>query len=70
MDADGEVPEDLVGDARPTRENAQQIVFIETKSKVPRELHIKRRTLMSMGAPRGVGGLFQCVQGVSLAAPQ
>ena len=55
MDADGEVPEELVVDARPVGENVPQIVFIETKSKVPREFYIKKEDLEEHGYTRGCG---------------
>ena len=46
LDADGDVPEDLIVDARPLGlGESSQIVFIETKSKVPREFYIKKEDL-------------------------
>ena len=37
-----------------------QVVFIGTRSKVPREFYIKKETLLSMGTPGGVGAVPVC----------
>jgi len=58
------VPEDLVVDARPMGKNVQ-IVFIETKSTVPREFHIKKEDLEEHGYTWGCGGCSSVFGGLA-----
>ena len=64
LDADGKMPEDLLVEARPVEGNAQ-IVFIETKSKVPREFYIKKEDLEEHGYTRGCGGCSSVFRGLA-----
>mgnify|MGYP000494412225 CR=1 FL=1 len=58
------MPEDLLVEARPVEGNAQ-IVFIETKSKVPREFYIKKEDLEEHGYTRGCGGCSSVFRGLA-----
>ena len=51
-------------EARPVEGNAQ-IVFIETKSKVPREFYIKKEDLEEHGYTRGCGGCSSVFRGLA-----
>ena len=59
----------LIVDARPLGlgENSQ-IVFIETKSKVPREFYIKKEDLEEHGYTRGCGGCSSVFRGLARQA--
>ena len=66
LDADGDVPEDLIVDARPLGlGDNSQIVSIETKSKVPREFYIQKEDLEEHGYTRGCGGCSSVFRGLA-----